>query len=240
MHRHRLHRLGSVNETWLHGRARHLRVTGVVFTLAAFGLADLPPFATFLGKGWIDDSTWVHGLLGSCPCSSSARSWSAEPCCGSRAGCSTAWVTRRARIPQMAGMAAEETSETDSDKQRTPLTMIVPPAPCWSSRPSPSGCMPRTRLGGPGGRGAASRTKRGYNATVLAGAHLLHPAALAAAEPTGITLSAVLVGLGCAIGSGALAFAALYWCRLPLLRRGYEPGAGLVRAHSAVPERGGE
>ena len=30
--------------------------------------------------------------------------------------------------PQMAEMAAEETSETDSDKQRTPLTMIVPPA----------------------------------------------------------------------------------------------------------------
>ena len=28
----------------------------------------------------------------------------------------------------MAEMAAEETSETDSDKQRTPLTMIVPPA----------------------------------------------------------------------------------------------------------------
>jgi multicomponent Na+:H+ antiporter subunit D len=30
--------------------------------------------------------------------------------------------------PQMAEMAAEETSETDSDKQRTPLTMILPPA----------------------------------------------------------------------------------------------------------------
>ena len=59
--------------------------------------------------------------------------------------------------------------------------------------------------------------------------HLVHPAALAAAEPTGITLSAVLVGLGGAIGSGALAFAALYWRRLPLLRHGYEPGAGLTK-----------
>ena len=57
-----LHRLGSVNETWLHGRGRHLRATGVVFTLAALGLADLPPFATFLGKGFIDDSAWAHGL----------------------------------------------------------------------------------------------------------------------------------------------------------------------------------
>ena len=57
-----LHRLGSVNETWLHGRGRRLRVTGVVFTLAGLGLADLPPFATFLGKGWIDDSAAAHGL----------------------------------------------------------------------------------------------------------------------------------------------------------------------------------
>ena len=41
-----LHRLGSVNETRLHGRGPGLRVTGVVFTLAALGLADLPVFAT--------------------------------------------------------------------------------------------------------------------------------------------------------------------------------------------------
>ncbi len=49
-----LHRLGSVNESALHGRGRVLRVTGVVFTLAALGLAGLPPFATFLGAAWID------------------------------------------------------------------------------------------------------------------------------------------------------------------------------------------
>src|SRR5438876_332840 len=57
-----LHRLGSVNETWLHGRGRPLRATGVVFTLAALGLADLPPFTTFLGKAYIDDSACAHGL----------------------------------------------------------------------------------------------------------------------------------------------------------------------------------
>ena len=58
-----LHRLGSVNETWLHGRGRRLPVTGVVFTLAALGLADLPPFATYLGKGWIEDTGAAHGAL---------------------------------------------------------------------------------------------------------------------------------------------------------------------------------
>ena len=68
----------------------------------------------------------------------------------------------------------------------------------------------------------------GYNATVLAGAHITHPVALAAAEPTGVTLSAVLAGVGSAIGALVLAFLALYWRRLPLLRRGYEPGAGLT------------
>src|SRR5450631_479806 len=57
-----LHRLGSVNETWLHGRGRPLRVTGVVFTLAGLGLADLPPFATFLGKGYIDTSAGAHAV----------------------------------------------------------------------------------------------------------------------------------------------------------------------------------
>src|ERR1700742_3450419 len=51
-----LHRLHSVNESWLHGRGKHLRITGVAFTLAALGLAELPPFGTFLGKGWITDS----------------------------------------------------------------------------------------------------------------------------------------------------------------------------------------
>ena len=92
-----LHRLGSVNETWLHGRGRQLRATGVVFTLAALGLADLPPFATFLGKGWIDDSAGAHGLPWVTTCSYPLPSWSAGRCCASRAGCSTAWAIRRPR-----------------------------------------------------------------------------------------------------------------------------------------------
>jgi len=66
----------------------------------------------------------------------------------------------------------------------------------------------------------------GYNATVLAGVHVLHPVAIAAAEPTEITLSDVLSGIGSVIGALVLAFLALYWRCLPLLRRGYEPGTG--------------
>ena len=72
------------------------------------------------------------------------------------------------------------------------------------------------------------RIRRGYITTVLAGAHVAHPVAPAAAESAGITLSDVLTGTGTAIGALILAFLALYWRRLPRLRRGYEPGAGLT------------
>jgi hypothetical protein len=87
-----------------------------------------------------------------------------------------------------------------------------------------------TRLG-PVVQAAAVRfqDQAAYNATVLAGAHVAHPAALAAPESTGITLSAVLTGTGSAAGALVLAFLALYWRRLPVLRRGFEPGTGLTK-----------
>jgi hypothetical protein len=83
---------------------------------------------------------------------------------------------------------------------------------------------------GPAVQAAAIRfeDQAGYNATVLAGAHITHPVAIAAAESTGITVAAVLTGTGSTVGALILAFLALYWRRLPLLRRGYEPGAGLT------------
>jgi hypothetical protein len=68
----------------------------------------------------------------------------------------------------------------------------------------------------------------GYIATVLGGAHVAHPVAPGAAESAGITVSDVLSGTGVTIGALVLACLTLYWRRLPLLRRGYEPGAGLT------------
>ena len=52
--------------------------------------------------------------------------------------------------------------------------------------------------------------------------------AIAAAESTAITVTDVLTGTGSVAGALVLAWLALYWRRLPLLRRGYEPGAGLT------------
>jgi multicomponent Na+:H+ antiporter subunit D len=221
-----LHRLGSVNETWLHGRGRRLRVTGAVFTLAGLGLADLPPFATFLGQGYIDDSAWAHGLP-----------WvmAVFLACGILTGGAVLRVAGGVfyglgdpppEDAEMARMAAEETSETDSDKQRTPLTMVVPPAVLVACAAAISLIAPL----GPVVQAAATRfeDQAGYNATVLAGARIAHPVAIAAAESTGITATDVLTGTGSAAGALILALLALYWRRLPVLRRGYEPGAGMA------------
>jgi multicomponent Na+:H+ antiporter subunit D len=220
-----LHRLGSVNETWLHGRARHLRVTGVVFMLAALGLADLPPFATFLGKGYLDESAWAHGLPWVMPVFIACSILVGGAVLRVAGGVFYGLGDAPSEDPRMAQMAAEETSETDSGKQRTPLTMIIPPAILVAAALA-IGLIPGL---GPLIQQAAIRfeDQAGYNATVLAGAHIAHPVALAAAEPTGITLSAVLAGLGSTVGAVILAYLALYWRRLPLLRD-HEPGAGLT------------
>jgi multicomponent Na+:H+ antiporter subunit D len=221
-----LHRLGSVNETWLHGRGRPLRVTGVVFTLAGLGLADLPPFATFLGKGYIDTSAGTHAVP-----------WTMAVfiVCGILTGGAVLRVAggvfyglgdAPSEDPGMAKAADEEKSETDSGRQRTPLTMIIPPAVLVVLAIVMGLLTPL----GPAVQAAAIRfeDQAGYNATVLAGAHIAHPVAIAAAEPAGITAADVLTGAGCTAGALLLAFGALYWRRLPLLRRGYEPGAGLT------------
>jgi multicomponent Na+:H+ antiporter subunit D len=221
-----LHRLGSVNETWLHGRGRHLRVTGAVFTLAGLGLADLPPFATYLGKGYLEDSAWAHGLPWVMPVFIACTILVGGAVLRVAGGVFYGLGRAPSEDPAMAKMAAEETSETESGKQRTPLTMIIPPAVLLAAAIA-VGVIPRL---GSVVQAAATRfeDQAGYNATVLAGAHIVHPVALAAAQATGVTLSDVLTGVGSAVGAVILAFLALYWRRLPLLRRGYEPGAGLT------------
>ncbi len=223
-----LHRLGSVNETALHGRGRRLRVTGAVFTLAALGLADLPPFATFLGKGWAEDSAATRGL-----------GWIVVifVFCSVLVGGAVLRVAGGVfyglgdpptEDPGMAREASEETSETEHGKARTPLTMIIPATVLVVAA---IGVVFAPHIGA-GVEAAAVRfeDQAAYNATVLSGAHVAHPAAIAPAEPAGVTVTAVATGAGSALGGLALAFIALYWRRLPVLRRGFEPGVGLARS----------
>ncbi|WP_432169186.1 complex I subunit 5 family protein [Streptomyces sp. 1222.5] len=51
-----LDRFGSVDEHALHGRARRLRVTAVLFAVGGLGLAGLPPFGTGLGKAVTEEA----------------------------------------------------------------------------------------------------------------------------------------------------------------------------------------
>jgi multicomponent Na+:H+ antiporter subunit D len=129
--------------------------------------------------------------------------------------------------PQMARESSEETSETDEGKQRTPLTMIIPPAVLVAAA-AVIGLLPGL---GSVVEAAAVRfqDQRAYNATVLHGARVAHVTAPYAAGPAGVTVTDLVIGLGTAAGAVFLAFLALYWRRLPLLRRGFEPGTGLVR-----------
>ncbi|MGA5820326.1 complex I subunit 5 family protein [Kitasatospora sp. NPDC094028] len=59
-----LDRYGSVDEHGLHGRARELRLPGLLFALGALALAGLPPFGTGLGKALSEDAAGrLHGWL---------------------------------------------------------------------------------------------------------------------------------------------------------------------------------
>lgn len=129
--------------------------------------------------------------------------------------------------PEMAREASEETSETEQGKQRTPLTMIVPAAVLVVAA---IGIVFAPRLG-PAVEAAAVRfqDQAGYNATVLLGAHVAHPTAIFPAGDSRVTIADVVTGVGSTVGALILAYLALYWRRLPLLRRGFEPGVGLVR-----------
>ncbi|MBO0715647.1 MAG: hypothetical protein J2P59_12885, partial [Acidimicrobiales bacterium] len=219
-----LHRLGSVNERFLHGRARHLRVAGVIFSLAGLGLADLPPFATFLGKGWIEESGVAHGmawLTGVALVTSILVGGAVLRVAG---GVFYGLGDAPEADPRMAEEASEETSETEEAKERTPLSMILPPA-----------VLVLVALGvtfvphlGPAIQHSAVRfqDQRAYSSTVLSGVAAAHVSAPLAPEDTGITVADVATGAGSALGSLLLAAVALYWRRLPLVNWFFTPRAG--------------
>jgi multicomponent Na+:H+ antiporter subunit D len=221
-----LHRLGSVNETFLHGRGRRLPVTGVVFVLAALALADLPPFALYLGAGWIGhsgDTRELHWITAVIMTTSVLVGAAVLRVAG---GIFYGLGDPPSEDPQMAEEASEETSETDEAKSRTPLSMIAPPIALVALALA-VGLLPQ--LGELVQDGAVRfQDQAAYNATVLAGAHIAHPTALLGPEDTTVTTTDVVTGVGTAVASLILGLMALYWRRLPVLRRGFEPGTGLV------------
>jgi len=221
-----LHRLRSVNETWLHGRGRHLRVTGVIFTAAGLGLADLPPFGTFLGQGWIDDSAaapWLTAIF--LVCTVLAGGAVLRVAGGVFYGLGDPPGEDR----RMAAEANEETGETDAARQRTPLSMLVPTAAATALALATgiAAMVPRIAAGVETAA-AHFQDQQAYIATVLNGATVTRAVPLYPTGAADVTVSSVVTAVCSALGAILLALVALYWRRLPLLRRGYEPGAGLA------------
>jgi multicomponent Na+:H+ antiporter subunit D len=221
-----LHRLRSVNETWLHGRGRRLPVTGVIFTAAALGLADLPPFGTFLGKGWIEDSAaapWLTAIF---------------LVCGVLVGGAVLRVAGGVfyglgdppgEDPRMAAEANEETGESESGRQRTPLTMLIPLC-VLAVLGLAAGIAAMSPRWAAALESAAARfeDQSAYTSLVLGGVRTVHPAAVYPQAPPDVTAASVIAALCSVAGAVLLALTALYWRRLPVLRRGYEPGSGLT------------
>ncbi len=226
-----LHRLGSVNETWLHGRGRPLRVTGVVFVVAAFALADLPPFALSVGAGWVGDSAASSGMLWVTAVIIASSMLVGGAVLRVAGGVFFGLGDPPPEDPDMAESASEETSETDQSKDRTPLSMIVPPVLAVIAALA-LGLVPHL---GPTVQAGAVRfeDQSSYHATVIAGATIADPRAPKPAEPSGITDFDLLAGAGTAAGSVILALASLYRRRLPVIGRRPEPDprfVGIVQA----------
>ncbi len=119
------HRLGHVGQRKLHGRARHLRLTGGIFLAAGLLGASLPPFGPFLGKSMIEDAA-IHSGYGFVP-----------PLIALASGLAGAAVLRAgARVFLGWGDVAEEQepsssdqdteSETQGSANHTPAVMLIP------------------------------------------------------------------------------------------------------------------
>jgi multicomponent Na+:H+ antiporter subunit D len=224
-----LHRLHSVNESYLHGRGRHLRITGIVFTVAALGLADLPPFGTFLGKGWITDSAdsvaggpWLTAVF--CACTVLTAGAVLRVALGVFYGLGDP----PGEDPQMEAEANEETGETESGRQRTPLTMLIPLC-VLAALGVASGIAAMLPRFASALESAAARfqDQQAYTALVLNGRPTANPVPLYPQVPPDVTAASVITALCSVAGALVLALVALYWRHLPVLRRGYEPGSGL-------------
>jgi multicomponent Na+:H+ antiporter subunit D len=136
--------------------------------------------------------------------------------------------------PHMAVESDEETSETSTGKQRSPLTMTVPAAAAVVLAVL-AGCWPRL---GTVLQSAAVRfqDQAAYASTVLKGTAPAHPHALAALEPTSVTAGGILTSLATAAGAALLGLASLYRKRLRIFAS-YEP-SGRVRRLASVLQSG--
>lgn len=225
-----LHRFESVDIGELHRRGREIPFTGAIFLLGGLGLAGLPPFGTFLGKGIIEEAgastgyPWLAVVLVLCAiCTGGAVL---------RAGGSVFLGWGQAREdPSSAQERQESESESGGPSHRIPVVMFLPPLLLLIAA-FLLGFVPHLGLGA---ESAAARFQdsAGYIAAVLP--HVVHGAPLAPLAPANPDASMVISGFIASTGALAYALAALFGYRLPaaardVLSRLVDPPIRLLRA----------
>jgi multicomponent Na+:H+ antiporter subunit D len=166
-----LQRLDSVDELHLHGRGRPLRVTAAVFLVCVVGLADVPPFGTFLGHALVEESAKAEG-----------HAWLPWVLSAATAVASAALIRAWARVFVGAGTSADPLLTKLPDEEGLPSAegpspwTLVAPAAALAVLGLVLGIMPGVQ---PAAEQAAARfvDAAGYRAVVLGGASLATPPA---------------------------------------------------------------
>jgi multicomponent Na+:H+ antiporter subunit D len=229
-----LHRLGSIDETWLHGRGRHLRYTGVVFTLAALGLADLPGLGLYLGAGWIGHSAEISGNPWINPFIMATTALVGAAVLRVAGGVFYGLGDPPREDSSMRQETSEETSETDEGKTRTPLSMIGPPIVLIALAIT-VGVAPH--LGELIQRAVTSfQDQPGYAHAVLGHPATAYPSATGHRNDASITAQDLIDAAITTVAAVALALLWLYAQRLPGLRQTASANA-VIRSKPAAALR---
>lgn len=205
-----LHHFKTVSICDLRGRGRKVPFTGVLFFVGGLGLAALPPFGSFLGKGLIEDTartvgfSWIPVAL----ILESIFTGGAVL----RAGAHIFFGWGRFASDVSSANEGRGESESSGSPGRTPFMMMFPAALLL---------LVSLVLGVIPHLGDAIETasvrfqdRSAYAAVVLAGVRLASTSVkLAPATPT---TSMVISGIISTSGAALLALLALFWYRLPL------------------------
>ena len=121
-----LQRNNTLDQIELLGKGRTAPSIGVIFVLGSLGLAEVPPFGTFMGRSLIEESAsavrmpWVTGIFCSPPC------WSPHLYCGLPSASSWGGEPQMSRMPSPP--PEKEEPETQATGKPTPAVMIAPAA----------------------------------------------------------------------------------------------------------------
>ncbi|MBJ6749744.1 complex I subunit 5 family protein [Geomonas anaerohicana] len=208
----------SVDEKELHGRCRHLRVTGVLFCVAGLALSGLPPFGTWTGKGIIKETASDLGYQFLPPLLSLCSALTAGAVLRAAGGIFFG-LGHSDPFSSSAPATGEEGSETGHSRGPTPRIMLVPLGLLLVASLG-VGMLPQVQQVADQAAGRFI-DRAAYQALVLQGTPLPLPRPAPQARP-GVTVSFVTT-------AAALVVAALFLGPGPLRGRGRESVKVLLR-----------